>query len=479
MPLAIELAAARVKVMGPEEILRRLEDRFRLLTGGGRMTLARHQTLRGAVDWSHDLLGPAEQVVFRRLSVFLGGFDLASAEAVCLGDDAADGFEHLAQLVDRSLVIADFTDDGDTRYRLLETFRNYGRQRLEEAGETKTVAARHFDHFLALAEAGHAGRVRDEEFWGQRLETEHDNLRAALAWAAATDPERHLRLAGALGWFWASRSHLTEGRQRLVEALRRAGGKGPLAARATMWTGNISALLGDGEASLGYLEAGIALWRAVGDKAELADALETLGWSRFFNGDDPAALEAMEESLALQTEMGDPKLIHRARVGVCQTLVALGEVAIAEPMAEELLTISLEWDDVRSIHFAYHFLGDCALIRGDCARSEERYARSLAAALRLGDRLEASFEIQGLAMCAAGLSRPVRALRLDAAVSAFWKTLGVAQLSVPFWDVLLDKWLGRARAELSLEAADTASAEGRQMSFEEAVTYALREAPDL
>ncbi|HEV2281289.1 MAG TPA: hypothetical protein VGX75_02720, partial [bacterium] len=222
IPLALELAAARAGALGTEEIARRLTDRFRLLTHGSLAVLPRHQTPRGMIDWSHQLLSAPEQTLFRRLSVFAGGFALPAAEAVCAGETIAhaDVFDLLARLVDRSLVICE-ERDGETRYRLLETIREYGGERLREAGEDAAVRGRHRDYFLALAERldreQHGPELGD---WLTRLEMELDNLRAALHWCRIhRAADAGLRMADALFRFWDTRGHLREGRDWLVTFL--------------------------------------------------------------------------------------------------------------------------------------------------------------------------------------------------------------------------------------------------------------------
>jgi tetratricopeptide (TPR) repeat protein len=219
------------------------------------------------------------------------------------------------------------------------------------------------------------------------------------------------------------------------------------------------------------LGEGIALWRELGDVAELASGLDTLGWALFAVGDNAPALEGFEESLELRRDLGDPLGEVRSLVGVCQILVAEGEVDRAEPLSKQLFDLSREQDDLRSEHFAYHFLGDCALIRGDFDEAEDRYKESLRAALPLGDLLETSFEVQGVGMSAAGKGDWARGVRLAAAAVALWESLG-ATFAVPFWDALLERYIGSARERLGAEA-EAAWAEGHAMSFDDAVALAL------
>jgi tetratricopeptide (TPR) repeat protein len=298
-------------------------------------------------------------------------------------------------------------------------------------------------------------------------------LRAALEWCAEHDPAGALELAGALGWFWLSHSHLAEGRRQLQDALARLEGEGRIRARALIWAGALAGWLGDVERGEARLREGVALWRELGDTGETAAALDLLGWSLFHfvsAGRDEESLDAFEESLAIWRALGDRAGELRGLVGVCQLLVALGDVDRAEPLSLELLELS-RGRDLRSEHFAHHFIADCALIRGDCPLAEERYRDSLRAALPLGDVVETSFEVQGVGMALAGQGDRARGIRLAAAGAAVWAELGV-QISIAFWDALLERYIGAARKELGGEG-DAAWEEGLRLPFDSAVALAL------
>jgi len=317
IPLALELAAARLGSLSVTEISSRLDQRFRLLTGGSRTALPRHQTLRALIDWSYDLLNPGEQVVLDGLSVFAGGWTLEAAEAVTARGDAGEwlALDHLAALVGKSLVQAEEAR-GSTRYRLLETVRQYAAERLaQRAGsELDDTRAAHRDHYLALVETAAAHlRGPDEAVWLDRLDAEFDNIRAALAFSIA-DPESAepgLRLAAGLRWFCNMRGHAGEVLEALSVLLERPDARTPTPARARALTASCHLLNHFGDDSPIPLLAGEALRiaRDLADDAVAADALSQLCWFRFEHGDLPAALADIDEAVDLARTSGDPRLI--------------------------------------------------------------------------------------------------------------------------------------------------------------------------
>jgi predicted ATPase/class 3 adenylate cyclase len=462
LPLAIELAAARTKLLSPEMLLERLDHALPLLTGGTRDAPERQRTLRATIEWSYDLLDTESKALFARLSVFVGSFPLAAAEEVCEAD-----LDSLASLVDLSLL----KPIAEDRFLMLETIREYAAEKLEVSGEAAELRRRHANAFCSLAAECYAHRVDAEAESADRLESDHDDLRAALEWLAVHDPDVELELAGTLGWFWMSHSHIAEGRRRVTDALTRSSAEGPVRATALTAAGGLAGWLGDADECRALLGAGIALWHKLGDDAELASALDTLGWALFAVGDILPGLAAFEESLELRRTSGDALGEMRSLSGVCQMLVAEGEVDRAEQLSRELLHLARERGDLRSEHFGHHFLGDCALIRGDYDEAEDLYKASLRAALPLGDLLETSFEVQGVGMSAAGKGDWARGLRLVAAGYAVWESTG-ATVGVPFWNALLERHIGAARERLGPDADDV-WAEGHAMPFDDAVTLAL------
>jgi predicted ATPase/class 3 adenylate cyclase len=466
LPLAVELAAARTKLLAPERLLERLDSALTLLTVGARDAPERQRTLRATIEWSYELLDPPARELFARLSVFSGTFPLDAAEEVCGAE-----LDDLGTLVDYSLV----KPIGDDRFFILETIRQYALEKLRERSEEDELRRRHAEFFSELAEQAYRHRFGAEAEWSGRLDTDHDDLRAAIDWLAKDDPDRTLELAGALGWFWLSRGLLQEGRGRLAAALAASGTTGRLRARALTSSGGLVARQGDSPTGIRELDAAVAMWRELGDLDELASALDSLGWPLVYDAaDNPRALEAFEESLELRRQLGDAAGVTRALVGIAQVLVAIGDTERAETISLDLLDRAD--GDLRTEHFAYHFLADCALIRGDPEEAGLRYRESLQAALPLGDVVETSFEVQGVAMSEAGAGSPRRAVVLAESVEALRESLGLS-ISIAFWDALLERYLAPARKSLG-EEYDAVRAEGRALAFDEAVRLALSDDDD-
>ncbi len=475
IPLAIELAAARVKVLSVSQIRGKLNDRFRLLTSGGRTALGRHQTLQATIQWSYEQLSADEQHLLHSLSVFAGGWSLELA--VSLMGCQKDEFEILdllTHLIDKSLVVVETEQQGQRRYGLLETVRQYALERLTEAGDADTVREKHLKVFLDLAERGYSERINREQEWATTLETENDNLRAALEFAQTVDLERYLKLVGALAWFWQVRSHLREGSEHMTAALALTTPQParPARARALWGAAHMLTWQGDPVKAQSLMDEALCMWRELDDAKEIAFALEGIGWAQFLAGEDEAAKTTFEEGLRLQRAEGDAYSINRAMVGMAQVLVALSEVEEARPMALEIIEFSKAHTDKRNEHFGWHFLADCALIEGKCEESLDLYKRSLLLAQELGDQIETSFEVQGVAMSLSGLGEAEQALMLASAAKAEWDRIG-ADIHISFWDELLDRYIGTAKKTLSDEARLLTINRGRALSFNDAVTLAL------
>lgn len=391
IPLAIELAAALVATLPLVQIAARLDRRFQLLVGGGRTALHRHQTLEALVAWSYDLLDEAERCLFERLSVFAGAFSLEAVESVCDGDGAATDavVPLLARLVGKSLVVAEPGAEGSGRYRLLETLRQFGWERLEADGTASSVGERHARYYLALAEEGERGlRGRDQVAWLRRLEADHDNLRAGLAWF-----ERHgkirqaLRLAGALALFWAIRGYYAEGRAHIERLLRYEQAAECLAERAkAVWgLGTLAERQGDSGVLRTCFEESLASAIRAGDHATIIGAL--IGLARSVADEDVGrARNLLDEALDRVRALDDQSSV--AAVYIVQAVLAAheGQSVVARQRAEEAVALSREIGDLWRLGWALHFGGAIAFAWGDYATARAYFEEKLAVARALSDR---------------------------------------------------------------------------------------------
>jgi predicted ATPase/transcriptional regulator with XRE-family HTH domain len=484
LPLAIELAAARVKVLSPPALVARLERRLPLLTGGARDLPARQQTLRATLDWSHDLLTPDEQTLFRRLAVFAGGFTLEAAESVCEGTGNGEQgtgrgpspvpsvLDRLASLVDQCLLRV-LDQDDDTRFGMLETVREYGLTRLAAAGEEVAVRDRHAAWGLALAEQVAPGLMGpDQKRCLGRLTAEHDNLRAALGWAIARENgEPAARLVGTLYRFWSICGHLAEGRRWLEQALAQSEGVPPLVrARALLGVAVIAYRQRD-YARAPALEEALTLFRAEGDTAGVASALGNLGMVANDQGDTARAVTLYEESLALFRAVGD-----RTRVGIM--LLNLGLAAYdqhdyerAGTLLEESLSLSREMGASNSVAYSLNNLALVALAQGDHARAARFQTEALELWRWLGNKDGLAHCFENLAFFAAAMGEFNRAARLLGAAEALRAEIGAPGR-------LLDQDFNERRiAEIRERLGDavftTVWEAGRAMTLDDAIDYAL------
>jgi predicted ATPase/class 3 adenylate cyclase len=467
LPLALELAAARVSVLTPAQILERISQRLDLFRAG-RDADPRQQTLRATIAWSYDLLSPDEQRLFTRMAVFRGGCTLETAEQVASADVAG-----LQSLLDKSLL----RRTGE-RFWMLETIRDYARELLEQDGEGDAVLRRHADHYLMVSELAYTERFDRGLTWVRRLEPEHDNLRAALDHLQDRDPCRYLQLAGALGWFWLARSHFTEGSRRLEDALASPVEDGPLTARALTYLGAIDPTQGRFADALSRLERATELWHTMGDETELAAARDELGWALYEGGEDESrALELFQQNLEHARRLGHHALVSRSLAGVCQMLVVTGQFARAEPLALELYASMRDSEDVVYMGAADHYLADCAMHRRDYTLAEQHRLSGLETALTSENVMQQAIEIHGLALTAAGLGRDEDALRLEGAVDAKYEVLGASLALLPFYATWRERDLGAARARLGEPRASAAFDEGGAMTWDQAVELALGKKP--
>jgi predicted ATPase/DNA-binding SARP family transcriptional activator len=403
IPLAIELAAARVKALTVEQIATRLGNHLELLTGGSRTAMSRQQTLRATLGWSYSLLGETERVLLERLSVFAGGWTLDAAESVCSGPPIEGGqvLDWLTSLADKSLVefVAGETEG---RYRLLEMVRQYGAEKLETAGEIGRVKARHRDYFLALAEEAEPELMgADQVVWLERLEAERANLRAALNWCRTEEDgaKTELRLAGALYRFWEMHGHYSEGRAYLVEALTREGASGRTNehAKALNGAGRLGYYQGDHAVARSLLEEGLALFRELGNRQGVAWSLNDLGDIVGSQGDGDTSQALYEESLALFRELDDPQgmasLLHHLGRAVREQ----GDYAQAQTLYEESLALFRELGNRQGIAWTLYHLGNVAATQRNYAAARSLLEEGLEVFQELGHRQGAAWSLKDMA----------------------------------------------------------------------------------
>ncbi len=392
IPLALELAAARIRSLSLTDINTRLKDRYKLLTGGSRVLRERQQTLRALVDWSYELLEPAEQTVLARLAAFVGGFDLAAAEAVC-GDDAidsADVLDLLASLCEKSLVMLDERDEG-SRYRMLETIREYAREKLDQGGDAAAVTARHCEHYFAVAKAANQGLQGPQQAdWIWKLELELDNVRNALALALAggVDPFIAVKFAVALQGFWILRGYSTEGRKLVRAALALPTIEASSVAQG--WALYVGAALAESQSDHAearkMLETCLSLRRQLGNEIDIAATLSTLSLARLQGGDASGAAAGEAEALQIFRRLGDQRgeaicLLHLGQISLfdgddtaaCAHLD--GGLEIAREIKHQELEAECEL-----------FLGATALQGDDREQAGLRFRRSLTVCREAGDK---------------------------------------------------------------------------------------------
>ncbi|MGH9223111.1 MAG: AfsR/SARP family transcriptional regulator [Acidimicrobiales bacterium] len=404
IPLAIELAAARTRLLSLGDIAERLDDRFALLSTGARTGPDRHQTLRAAVDWSYESLTESERRLFERLSVFSGGFTLEAAEAVCATPDLAPStvLETLGRLSDKSMIPSD-PGRPTGRFRVLETLRQYGAERLAESGESEAAANRHLAWAAGLAaqaEPNLEGTGQAE--WMKRLAVEHDNLRSALGWAArSSDRSALLALATALGRFWEVRGHLSEGRRWLETAIEAAPAESPaLRARAHRWAGVLAQRQGDHQAARRYYEAGLALSRDADDRRGTASALHSLGNLEGLEGRLDSASALYEESLAIGHALGDRRVAAASLTNLGWIAQTRGEFVEARRFNEEALAVWRELGDQQGLAQTLTAVAYLALLQGDYATVRSLCAQSLDLQHALGDRYGACWSLTYLGWAA-------------------------------------------------------------------------------
>jgi tetratricopeptide (TPR) repeat protein len=519
LPLAIELAAARVRLLAPQAMLARLDNRLKLLKGGARDLPTRQQTLRGTIDWSYGLLEEEEKTLFGRLSAFAGGSTLEAIEEICDSGGDIDPLEGVESLLEKSLLRREEGVGGESRFDMLETVHEYAREKQEESGEAEETKRAHAEAFLALAEEAEPELTGPDQLeWLQRLEAEHDNMRAALGWALRRgETEQVLRLGGALWWFWFVRGHYSEGRRWLEEALA-MDGPGSLEARAMALAGvgalayeqdeleraeeacdeglellahetteqseaRLYLLLSLGHVALSsedhtrateLFEESLALSREMGHGLGLAGSVMSLATVSYEQGDAQRATELFEESMDLFRERGDKLGLAWCLINLGLVVSSQGDPGQAAKLTEEGIALLRDLGAVADAAIGLCNLGWMALRQNDLGRAAALFVESLELAWDTGLDPIVLTTLEGYACVAGAQGEAQRAAQLWGAAQALQIAKAIPRDTD--WLTEADARISAVRSGLDEQVWEEASRRGRVMGLEEAVASVKEEA---
>lgn len=488
LPLAIELAAARLKLLPAQSILFRLENSLKLLTGGAGDLPARQRTMRGTIEWSYDLLDKDEKILFQRLAVFAGGFSVEAAEAIGEEEKAKKGDERifsesqvsspsvldlLTSLVDNNLLVSKGQTDGSIRLQMLEVVREFALEYLEKSGEAEAIRHSHADFFLALAEEAEPNLFSGQSIdWLDKLETENDNLRAALQLLLDYEPDRAARMASALGQFWINRSYLTEARRWLEAALEKSENQ-PNATRFKLL--NTFSLVarnqGDYAATRRASEESLAASRAANDLPQIILSCHAVAGLATREGNFTAGRKLLEEALTISRELGDEKQIAFTLSFLGNLFLAEGKTTAAVAAIEESLVISRRHGFRVNVSTNLTNLGSVAYYEGDTETSHRHFAESLTICREMGNKILVSCCLDGFAAVAASREKTEQAACLAGAAENLREAIGYEiELTER---IFRDDYLEKVRASLREEVFTTLYEQGKTMNLDEALALAL------
>ncbi|HEX7265012.1 MAG TPA: LuxR C-terminal-related transcriptional regulator [Candidatus Dormibacteraeota bacterium] len=472
MPLAIELAASLSGVMTQEETLDRLHDRFRLLTGGSRTALPRHQTLRAAVDWSYGLLSDPEREILARLSVFAGGFDLAAAEAIATSEsiDARAVLPLLSRLVHKSLVVADHGETQRTRYRMLDTIREYAADKLQP-GDEQDIRRKHSRYYVHWCTRANAEiRSHEQVTWLRRLDDEQGNIRLALEWSIAEDSVDALRLIGAMYRTWSVRGHLAEAMDWLDRALATSASDPEPRSLAHLARAHIRWLHGDYEEAHSNVLICLDLCRDLPLSSTRVTAITMLAILSSGSGDWITAMHLHEEAFQLAWQLNDPVLVASSLNNLGLIAMERGDNEVARGRLEQALTAFRQAGDRFTLSLTLDSLARVNVNLGANDEARANYLEALTISQQFQDSANASISLDGLARLEVLDGRAARALHLASAAQNLRKVTGVEP--APELKQQIDETVSAARGKLGREAADAAWKQGATLDMEEAIRYA-------
>ena len=477
IPLAIELAAGLARVLTFEDILVRLRDRFRLLTGGSRTALPRHQTLRAAVDWSYGLLSPVEKQLLMELSVFAGGFDLTAAEAVAGSDsvEASDVLPLVSRLVDKSLVVAEPGAAQQTRYRMLDTIREYSYEKLHE-GDEGEIRRRHSHHFLDFCKRGHAElRARNQLDWLNRFTEEEGNIRLAMEWSLVEEPEVALRLVGTMDRYWVMRGHLAEAIDWLDRALETGASNPEPKADAFLARSRMRWIQGDYDGSGRDAESGAQIAETLGPSVALFSATTLRGVLSTGRGDWNTAARLHETAFQIAWQLRDPWWVGSSLNNLGLIALERGDYEVARSRLEQALDGFRQAGDRFTTALCQDSLARIYIKLQNEEAARRCFQEALVVSAQFRDAVNVSVELEGLAEMELAVNKPERALTLLGAAKVLRAPTG-AELQ-PEWKTDVDAGLAAARSKLPRAVADTAWKKGSSMTMDEALRFATGAPP--
>jgi predicted ATPase/pimeloyl-ACP methyl ester carboxylesterase len=473
LPLAIELAAARIKILSPKEMLARLDDQLKFLTGGARDLPARQQTMRNAIGWSYELLEEEERRVFRQLSVFVGGCTLEAIEAVCSCGGEIDVLESVFSLTDKSLLRGTQRSEGETRFRMLEVVRQFSAEKLSESDELARTRQKHADFYLDFAERLEPFlRGAEQAKWLDRLEEEHGNMRAALEYFLENDIEKALRLSGALHRLWSVHGHYTEGRNWLQTVLEKGRDASKAArAKALIPAADLAWSQGDLDAAARFYEECLRLSREIGDEKKIAQSCNGLGITRL-NKNDFDIRPLLEESLTIGRRLGDKAIVGVALMGLGEVARLEGNYREAHAFYQETLTEARKGGDSFNLLYALFNLGSVSCMEGDAATAREQFAESISIAADLGSRRAVADCLDGFAALSAMNGDFEKAARLFGAAEALRESVGFEIQTAD--RIFRDHFIEKTKNSIGEKTFSELKAQGKTIPFEDAVDLALK-----
>jgi len=464
--------------MDPGTMVERLSDRFSNLVSSEPGTVERHKTLNATIDWSYNLLTIEEKILFKRLGVFSGGFDLIAVEEVCV-DRTFPGeyiLDLLAGLIDRSMVNTIRNPGQPIRYYLLETIHQYALSLLKDAEENK-LRKKHFAYYFNVAEEAYRERLLSQASWMGRLHMEHDNMLAALNWSEHYDLRRFASMAGAIAWFWARSKNYHLGQQILGKIVSMGIAKSATKARILSgygWT--LAGNLDQYSKLMDYAKQIVSIRHRLGDLNEEAVALAEMALLYFGCGDDENALKNASKAYEMAQINNDPGVLLYCMIAVSQGFVHLKKLDDARSTATKMIVLAEKYNNLNVRFAGHHNLADCAMMEGKFHEAERAYARALEIVIRFGDMHYVFTDLLGMTMAIAGMGRHEKALRLMGAVNEGSRKAGTESLEnmrMGFWQELVKQHIVGTRKKMGKELTLKYESEGKAMDLDEAVRYAL------